>query len=53
MNFPEKLASPLKEPAHLDIPGNWPPEISLNAEVPPTSSNGTGAFLKEIYFPSV
>ena len=39
--------SPPSEPAHLEMPGKSPPEISLKEEGAPVSSNGTGAFLNE------
>src|SRR5687768_6383507 len=41
------------DPAHSEIPGSLPPEISLKAEAPPVSSSGTGALVKETYIPSV
>ena len=43
----------LLEELRLDYELIIHPQKVLNADAPPVSSNGTGAFLKDTYFPSV
>ena len=39
--------------AFFEMPGNLPPDTSLKATGAPTSSSGSGAFVKDSYLPSV